>query len=60
MALNSATFYPMFFTAKHKRYHFVDIIIIDKKFLEYGRIGLKFLNFLSNVINCKTQKISFC
>ena len=37
-----------------------DIIVADKKFREYGRIGLKFLNFLSNVINCKTQKISFC
>ena len=37
-----------------------DIIAADKKFRKYSRIGLKFLNFLSNVINCKTQKISFC
>ena len=43
-----------------RRKNIVDVIFanVDKKSRKYGRIGLKFLNFLSNVINCKAQKIS--
>ena len=43
-----------------RKKNIVDVIFanVDKKSRKYGRIGLKFLNFLSNVIHCKAQKIS--